>query len=58
MTSKPQIHYQYGRWIIEGYDDLGFSTAEGAEEYYYAHLCPQRFTRFLRSMIRNFEGNQ
>jgi len=49
MTSKPQIHYQYGRWIIEGYEDLGFSSAEGAENYYYANLCPQRHLRWFRS---------
>lgn len=50
MTSKPQIHYHLGRWVIEGYDDLGFSSAEGAEKYYYANLCHQRHFRWFRFM--------
>jgi hypothetical protein len=36
-----QVWEYKGQWCIEGYDDLRFSSKEGAEQYYATHLIEE-----------------
>ena len=39
---NPQIWERDGQWLIEGYEDLRFSSKVGAQQYYVMHLAEDR----------------
>jgi hypothetical protein len=42
---NPQVWERDGKWYVEGYDDIGFGTKDGALEYYALHLNEEKTTR-------------